>query len=143
MSMEHALAFDPGPSTGIVRAHWPEPMVDAFRELQWSACTVRESLLWGWLQERGTRLVMEYAQRKEPCRVLVERPPQAAASPAGAARLIQEWLGEVGCLVTVRVISPGEWKPWAKAHPLHRGITKSQHERDALGMFKWWLETKR
>lgn len=139
----HAIACDPGTSTGIVLADWPMP-VD-WSTAVWSGATVSEDGLRDWLAERGTRFVRECAARHESCTVLIERPPQRAREPGGAAWVIRGWVGDVGGCVTVYQIAPGEWKPWVKANqlPAVLGKTRTRHERDALSLLWYWLETKR
>ena len=144
----HALSGDPGVSTGFVLADWPVDALGvkstAWESVVWTGATVADSHLRGWLHERGTRFVRECQFRGEPLTVLLERPPQRAREPGGAFRVIQEWLGEVGCVVEVVQASPGEWKPWVRANPLSRTTkTGNQHERDALNLLRWWLATKR
>ena len=141
----HACAFDPGQSTGAVLADWL--VIDLGRhptswaDVVWTSATILEDKLAGWLQERGTRFVRECSFRGEPLTVLIERPPQRAREPGGAARIIQEWLRDVRCHTEVIWASPGEWKPWVKANPL-RLTAGSQHEKDAANLLRWWLETR-
>ena len=140
----HAVAFDPGQSTGVVLADWPLLGVGdmSWADVVWTSHTVVEERLQDFLADRATRFVRECASRGEPLHVLIERPPQRAREPGGAARLIREWLREVGCHVAVVWASPGEWKPWVKASPL-RLTARTQHEKDAANLLRWWLETRR
>lgn len=141
----HALSLDPGQSTGAVLADWPDRLPLDWSQVVWSGATIGHGFLQGWLIERATRFVYECRHRSEPCLVVVERPPQNAREPGGAARLIEEWLGDVGCLVTARWVSPGEWKPWVKANPLPKSLGKpgTVHEKDALSLVYYTLETER
>jgi hypothetical protein len=76
--------------------------------------------------------------------VLVERAPTGADRPAALAHWLQTSFETWGHAVTL--IGPGEWKPWVKGNPLPedwRGRTRSAHERDALGLLWYWLNTRK
>ena len=123
-----ATAIDPGWTTGL-----------AFYSSHAGTLTGSRSVK----GERLERCLREPWARQQDLFV-VERIPESGDSTTYALYL--DTLRQLRRVKRATVVtpSPGEWKPWAKAHPLPvlwADRVKDQHTRDASSMLYWWLMT--
>jgi len=130
------LSVDPGETTGICVAKysvgWPHSWIEALISCPWEGA-----------KERITTYVSLFPDTF----LIVERSPKWKVDPTQSERVnwtigVGKELYEIMSTPSICILSPGDWKPIAKARHWKHPAAKDQHQIDAFNLFRYYIWRK-
>lgn len=127
------LAIDPGDTTGLCLVHY-------FQTAPFNKIKSLISLPW----EDAQKQVYDWVDYAPDIFLIFERSPEWKATSQQKEKVlwvtnIGKHLFEVMGTPSFCVLSPGDWKPVAKARKWKHPKAKDQHQADAFNLFRYYI----